>query len=193
MFLLALAPDVMRLLPRVVLVILLLHPALGRAQATRIAPAMGSMAFLLGEWEGSGWIRTGPGAPATFRQRETVRPAAGGAVVVIDGRGVSTVAGQEGRIVHEAFAVVSFDSAAHQFRWRAYRATGPELDVVPSVKGDTLVWGFPMPGGAVRFVIDLSHDGAWHEVGDFIRDGAPPSRFFEMTLRRRENPPAPGL
>lgn len=155
------------------------------AQRSTLTPALQPLAFLIGEWEGTGWIRIGRAAPATFRQRETVRPAAGGVVVVIDGRGVSADAGQEGRVVHEAFAVVSFDSASNQFRWRAYRAAGPELDVVPTVGGDSLVWGFPADGGAVRFLIRRTPAGEWHELGDFVPAGAPPIRFFEMTLVRR--------
>src|SRR4051812_32529151 len=100
------------------------------AQAPRAIPvnvtAMRRLDFLLGEWEGDGWILQGRGERRTFHQRETVRSAAGGTVVVIDGLGTSTDAGREGETVHQAFALVTYDSVTAKLRWRAYRATGEE-------------------------------------------------------------------
>jgi hypothetical protein len=156
----------------------------GAAQETSLQASLQPLAFLIGEWDGTGWIRTGPGEPATFHQHEVVRAAAGGSVLIIDGLGRSTVPGQDGRIVHQAFAVVSYDSAGSRFRWRAYRAGGDELDVVPEVGRDRLTWGFPSPGGSIRFTIDRTAGGDWHEIGEFVRAGAPDTKFFEMTLQR---------
>jgi hypothetical protein len=51
------------------------------------------------------------------------------------------------------------------------------------IRPDTMVWGFAVPGGRVRYVIALT-DQTWHETGEFIRDGAPPVRTIEMRLRR---------
>lgn len=166
-------------------------PALAQTSGSTPAPspaaitALHRLDFLLGEWEGNGWIRTGPGEPATFRQHESVRASAGGTVIVIDGSGTSTRASDQGRVVHQAFAVLSFDPQKHGLRMRAYRADGVELDGDPVVSADTLVWGFAVaPGMRVRFTIGKAPDGAWHEVGHLLRDGAPPSQFFETTLRK---------
>lgn len=147
--------------------------------------ALHQLDFLIGEWEGTGWIRLGPGEPHRFQQHETVRQAAGGAVVVIDGLGRSTAIGEENRIVHTAFAVISYDSTTQHFRWRAYRGDGAELDVVPSIGVDRLVWGFPSNGSQVRFTIERTPTGQWHETGELVRDGAPAVQFFEMTLQKR--------
>lgn len=165
------------------------------AQAPRAIPvnvtALGRLDFLLGEWEGDGWILLGRGERRTFHQRETVRSAAGGTVVVIDGLGTSTDAGREGETVHQAFAVVTYDSATAKLRWRAYRATGEETVAEPMVERDTLVWGMELGpggrGGRIRFTIRRTATGEWNEIGEMIAPGANGriTKFFEMTLKRR--------
>ena len=164
------------------------------AQADRTAAAatspfvvaMRRLEFLIGEWEGTGWIRTGPQAQATFAQRERVRYAAGGSVVVVDGLGTSTVRGPtEGAIVHQAFAVVSYDTTGKTYRWRAYRAGDDEILATPEIGDGRLVWGMRAgPTGRIRFTIVLTPAGEWHEVGEINIDGSAWMQFFEMTLRR---------
>ncbi len=184
------------------------RPAAGSASATSSAEpapsasavAMHRLDFLLGEWEGDGWIIAGRDGRRTFHQRETVRPAAGGTVVIIDGLGTSTDAGRKGAIVHQAFALVSYDSAGKAYRWRAFRATGDETATVPAISDNTIVWGMDVgPVGHashVRFTIELTPQGTWHEVGDFLQPDAASDaagvRFFEMTLHKRATMPSRG-
>jgi hypothetical protein len=148
--------------------------------------AMKRLDFLVGQWEGTGWIQMGP-RRATFRQRETVRYAAGGTVVIIDGLGHSQDPGRQDRIVHQAFAVVSYDAASQAFRWRAYRAAdGNEITAQPEVGTDKLVWGFDLPqsgAGHVRFTITRTAAGDWLEVGEMQRPSGEWMQFFEMTLK----------
>ena len=158
------------------------------------AVAMHKLDFLLGSWEGDGWIIMGRDGRRTFHQHETVRPAAGGVVVIIDGLGKSTDVGREGQVIHQAFALVSHDSATKTFRWRAFRATGEETVAEPVIGDSSLVWGMDVgPAGHashVRFTIELTPDGAWHEVGDLLPPGSvgdsTGSRFFEMTLHKKQ-------
>ena len=159
------------------------QPTHGAAGATPDSVALSPLAFLVGEWEGTGWLQMGPQRQPA-RVRETARWAAGGAVLVIDGLGTSTEPGSEGRPVHQAFAVVSYDRAAGAVRFRAYRA-GEEIVDTPTIEERRLVWRRPAPGGGqVRFTMSLTPAGEWHEVGEFSRDGASWTRFLEMTLRR---------
>lgn len=140
--------------------------------------------FLQGRWEGTGWIQMGP-QRATFRQEEMVRTAAGGTVLIIDGLGRSADEGQKGRVVHQAFGVLSFDAARQAFRWRAYRADGQEVEATPEVSENRFVWGFEGNGMKVRFTITKTDAGEWLEIGEMTRPGtAEPFKFFEMTLRR---------
>lgn len=155
------------------------------ASGVQSSEAMKRLDFLVGEWEGAGWIQMGR-EHATFRQRETVRTAAGGTVIVIDGLGRSTDPAQADRIVHQAFAVVSFDAASQQFRWRAFRADGNEIDATPTVATDKLVWGFTPPKGPeVRFTFTRTAAGEWFEIGEVSMKPGEWMKFFEMTLKKR--------
>ncbi|HEY6137748.1 MAG TPA: hypothetical protein VI670_08290 [Thermoanaerobaculia bacterium] len=158
-------------------------PAVAQGPAAEKArvDAIAKLGFLTGEWAGEGWAATGRDQRATFKQTESVRTAAGGSVLVIDGLGVNA----EGKAVHQAFAVVSYDAAASKYRWRAYTRANGEVDVEPAVGDGTLVWGFPVPGGQVRFSIDRTPAGGWHEIGEFSRDGKSWFKTLEMNLERK--------
>src|SRR4051812_12848731 len=76
----------------------------------RAVVALRQIGFLIGQWDGDGWIQAGA-ERRTFHEHENVRYAAGGAVVVVDGTGTVTSPGPaHGTIGHLAFAVLSYDS-----------------------------------------------------------------------------------
>ena len=52
------------------------------------------------------------------------------------------------------------------------------------MRGDSLVWGFPVPGGRVRYTIWRGVGDTWEEIGEFLREGAAPMRIITMSLRR---------
>ena len=56
-----------------------------------------------------------------------------------------------------------------------------EADI--QVRPDTLIWGFPVQGGRIRFTIAYSNTD-WHEVGHYIREGMPPIPTIEMRLKK---------
>lgn len=143
---------------------------------------MTPLGALVGEWEGSGWFRMGPGEPQQFTQRERVRWAAGEEVLVIDGLGKDA----DGNPVHQAFAMVSWDAEAGTHVMHAYSAGGGPVTDTPHVAADSLVWGFAeASGGRIRFTIHF--DAArWREVGEYSPDGVQWHRFLEMDLRRGE-------
>lgn len=142
--------------------------------------------FLLGQWQGEGWIMLGQGERRTFKQTETVQSKLDGLLMVVDGLGKGkTPEKQEEVVVHNAFAVVSYDNETKTFRWRAYRADGFALDTEGKVGDKSLAWGFRSPqGGDIRFTINLTEKDQWNEVGEFSRDGKSWIKFFEMTLQR---------
>jgi hypothetical protein len=172
----------------VALLMLLALPFAAGAQTPGAAQRaeMKKLDFLLGQWQGEGWIVLGQGERRTFKQTETVQSKLGGLLMVIDGLGKGKVAGaQEEVVVHNAFAVASYDGEKKTFRWRAYRADGLVLDVDAAVGENSLIWGFRSPqGGDIRFTIKLTERGQWNEVGEYSRDGKSWNKFFEMTLQR---------
>lgn len=149
------------------------------------AAEMKRLDFLVGRWEGEGWIALGPGGRHTFRQTENVEGKAGGAALLVEGVGRSKDPGDAGAVIHNAFAVITYDRKAGAFRWYALRAGGDPVDTQLKVSENTLIWAAPNPGGGeMRFTIRLNEKGQWFEVGEFSRDGKAWQKFFEMTLDR---------
>jgi hypothetical protein len=139
------------------------------------------LGWLIGKWKGSGWIQTEQGRKE-FTQTETVEGKLDGLVVVIEGRGVSK---ENGALIHNALAFVSYDDRARTFRWRAFTNDGRQTDTVAQVRTNSLEWGLEIPPrGRIRYTVTLKENGDWFEVGEMTQDGQSWQKFFEMTLRR---------
>jgi hypothetical protein len=169
--------------------LMLLTPvaALAQSPSTASAAEMKKLDFLTGDWKGEGWIEMGPGGRSTFKQTEAVQSKLNGTVIIVEGLGTGKLAstGQEG-IVHNALAVISYDSAARKYLFRAFRADGNYIDANVTLTEKGLIWGFrpPQQGGEIRYTIKLTDAGQWHEIGEFSMDGKQWRKFFEMTLQR---------
>jgi hypothetical protein len=177
------------LVPAVLLVCAVAAPVRGQAQpgggalAERARAALAPLSALVGQWEGDAQGAAGPGAMRRFRQSEDVVFGAGKTVLIVRGTGRSTEASNAGEIVYEAAASIWFDPDSSRLRMRAHRAEGLAINADIELKPDTLMWGFPVPGGRVRYTLAYSETD-WHEVGHFLRDGAAPMQFIEMRLKR---------
>lgn len=153
------------------------------ARVARLRGIIAPMGALAGEWEGEGQVSTGPGRPLVVRQTEEIWWGSGRTVLFIRGTGYSTDPATRDSVVYEAAAVAWADAATGKIRMRAYR-DGQEIDADLSFRGDTLEWGFAVPGGRVQYVVALTAD-SWHEVGHFLRDGGGKFPIVELRLRRR--------
>ncbi len=168
--------------------LMLLAPVAAMAQlpSTASAAEMKKLDFLTGEWKGEGWIEMGPGGRSTFKQTEAVQSKLNGTVIIVEGLGTGKLAGsgQDG-VVHNALAVISYDSAARKYLFRAFRADGNYIDANATVGDKNLIWGFKSPQGAeIKYTIKLNDAGQWLEIGEFSMDGKQWRKFFEMTLQR---------
>lgn len=158
------------------------------AQGLPPAPAeMEAVAWLAGDWEGSGWIEYSPGQRAEFTGRERVEARMGGRLVVLEGEFTAWMGPQAGDVpVHQALGVISYDERGDRYQFRTYTARGGHGDARPMEVGDgRLVWGYDDPTmGSVRYTMTRTETGAWHEVGHASRDdGETWHHFFEMTLQ----------
>jgi hypothetical protein len=136
---------------------------------------------LVGDWEGDARAVTAPNESINVRQHEYVAFGAGRTVLMVRGVGRSMEAANRGEIVFEAAATIWFDG--QQLRMRAHTADGLSIEPTFEVRPDTLIWGFPRPGGRVQFTIAYT-DSTWHEVSHFVREGTPPFLAVEMRLRK---------
>lgn len=146
--------------------------------------AVGKLSFLEGNWEGGGWVQTGPDERIEFRQTELVETRLDGGLLLVEGIGHDT--GDAPRRVHHALAVAAYDPITDSVRWLAFVPGRPVVDVEPLIGDGHMQWGFePAPGARVRFRIDVE-ERTWHQVGEFSRDGESWHEFIEMTLMRRD-------
>jgi hypothetical protein len=143
--------------------------------------AMQKLAFMVGEWTGSGSIAMGPGPRQAFAQSEHIQFKHDGTLLLIEGQGKSP---ETGAIVHDALAVVTFDAASGKYKFRSFAAVGRFADTEATVSGNVMTWSLNAGPQKIRYTITVDN-GAWHEVGERSADGATWIPFFEMTLKRR--------
>jgi hypothetical protein len=148
--------------------------------------AIEPLLWLIGEWEGEGWIQMGPGERSTFTIHERAETALGDRLIVVEGVGRATGEGEEaGQVVHHAFGVLSWDGERGDYRFSTYRADQPGVDARATIEDGVVTWRFETPRGQIRYHIRQTEDDAWRENGEFSPDqGATWHPFFEMTLHR---------
>jgi len=171
----------------VAVLILLAAPALAQAQSAGNSAEMRKLDFLLGAWEGEGWMEVGPGQRRAVKVKESVQSKAEGSLLTLEGLGKAKPPGKdEEAVVHNAFGIIWRDGEAQRFRMLSWRA-GRTMDADITVGEKTLIWGFRDQGaGQIRFTIKLDEDGRWFEIGEISRDGTSWNKFFEMRLKRAD-------
>ena len=148
--------------------------ALVAAQKAALAP----LAFMDGAWRGEARHTGFDGKQHVMVQTERVGPMLDGAIKVIEGRGYDA----DGSTAFNAFAVLSWDVGRQAYTLRS-NAMGQASDFAFRATADGFVWEIPAGPMTIRYTANF-RDGVWKEVGERIAEGAPPVRFFEMTLTR---------
>lgn len=168
-------------------------PAVVRAQtATANSPAdavaakraaMERLAYLVGEWEGEGWMQMG-GQRLTFRGGERVQSRLGGLALLVEGDFTSRPPGATRDVpVHQTLGVITFDEATSTYRFATWLATGATGSYTLELRPDGWRWHIDVGAGTLRYTATFPGD-EWVEIGEFSRDGANWDQFFEMRLRR---------
>jgi len=149
---------------------------------TAAAEGMPRLAFLMGHWEGDGWIEVAPGERRPFHESETVAAKLQGSILVVEGlgHGVSDRAATS-PIVHEALAVISWDAPRSEYRFLSWESSGRHVDAAGRLEQGAFLWSFAAgPGREIQFRIHLDDQGRWTETGE---SGG--HVFFEMILTRQ--------
>lgn len=163
-------------------------PAIGPQRSPQAAlmerqrAALGRLDPMVGSWAGSGWIATGPGQRREFTQTEQVERKLDGTLITIQGEGRDKT--DPAKVVHSAFAILTYDPGKQQYRYLAFSG-GRSLDVVPEITAKGWRWGFDTPAGRIRNTLDFSA-GEWREFGEISRDsGQTWHKNFDMVLKRK--------
>ena len=140
--------------------------------------AMKPLAFMDGEWRGSGWAFSPTGEKRQFTQTERVGPFLGGSVKVIEGKAYD----DKGEVLFNAFGTVYFEPAKKTYTMHSY-AQGSVGDFSFKPTSDGFTWEIAAGPMTIRYTAVIK-DGTWHETGDSISPGKDPVRIFEMTIKR---------
>lgn len=134
-----------------------------------------------GNWNGEGWIQMGP-TKHTFQQKETISLKANRTILQIEGLGTES---ETKEVVHQAFAIISYDAVKANYQMLAVRADGVVIHPEATLQSaGNLEWSFTVAnGGHVKFVIEIK-DNTWVEKGMFSRDGTNWTPFMEMNLKK---------
>jgi hypothetical protein len=142
---------------------------------------------LVGKWLGEGSIQQGPGPSQSSSIEENIEWKLDGTIITIEGMGRKDPGTAQEKIVHHAFAVLSYDYTSKGYRFKTYLQDGKTADAWFEVKDDMKYqWGFDVPTGKIRYSITIDQTGKkWNEIGEFSADGITWRKFFEMNLAKQ--------
>ena len=146
--------------------------------------ALQKISFLTGSWKGSGWMQMGP-EKHSFNQTENIISKVNGTVIQIDGLGRDDK--NADLIIHQAFAIISYDIEKGKYLMKAFKGDGGQIDADAKLIDDhTFQWGFSsVMTGQIKYTISVLNN-KWVETGEISRDsGKTWMKYFEMTLTKQ--------
>lgn len=165
-----------RLVP-VFLVLTHLSPAHCQPSADRKV-AMEKLSFMRGVWAGPASGRNPDGTTYEVHQTERMGPMLNGDIIVVEGRGYK----KDGTVGFNAFGVVSWSPGTKKYELRSYAmGMAGTFDLEPTASG--YVWTVPAGKGTLRYTATVTKDH-WKEIGEYMAPGQPPSKTFEMNLKK---------
>jgi hypothetical protein len=149
-----------------------------------VVDAIQKISFLTGNWKGTGWIQMGP-QKSTFNQTENISAKVNGTIIQIEGQGKD----QQKRdiVIHQAFAIISYDFENSKYLMKAFRGDGAQIDADAKLIDDpSFQWDFSSAmTGQIKYTISVVNN-KWTEIGEMSRDnGKNWLKYFEMILDKQ--------
>jgi hypothetical protein len=142
---------------------------------------MKELAFMAGEWTGSGWTTGQDRKMSTFSQTESLQFDLGGTVLIIRGQGKDA----QGNIAHNAFAVISYNAQTKAYQMHSWLENGMSTQAAVELLGPgKLNWWFKTESGTIRYKLEFEGK-TWKESGEFSPDEKAWYPFLEMSLTRK--------
>ena len=153
-----------------------------QSDVSKYVTEMAKLAFLVGGWEGEGWIQQ-RNERIEFKQKEHVQLKLDSTTLLIEGIGYV-----DGEIGFHAMAIVSFDPANGNYMFNSFLNDGKYTQAAGIFKDDgSFEWSFDVPnGGTVKYIMAFTVD-TWQETGHFSQDGTQWFPFMEMKLTKTKN------
>ncbi|MBK7428873.1 MAG: hypothetical protein IPI60_18550 [Saprospiraceae bacterium] len=134
------------------------------------------LAYLVRDWEGTGWMMIQDGSKHNFKQFEKIQLKLDGTALLIEGRGYT-----EGKLIHDAMAVLTYSKEDAHFNLNSFLFSGRQGKFKAELMGEKLYW---YPNEYIRYIIYLNEKGQWYETGEMKR-GESWFQFIEMTLDKK--------
>jgi hypothetical protein len=150
---------------------------------TQMSRATDEMAYLVGEWEGSGWVYDRTGTRNTFDLFESVQVGADGYALIVLGEGFSPEGqGRNGRSTHNAAGFIN--STPSGYVMRAVTGEGRSQDVALELTETGFDWQLDIgPAGHIRYSTSVQNN-IWTEDGYFCPTGGECRQTFHVRLER---------
>lgn len=146
--------------------------------------AMEKLAYMAGDWQGTGWMQMGPGPRSEFRGGEKVQSKLFGLALLVEGAFFAPDSGGKERPAHTTLGVISYAPAEEKYKFRYWLATGFSGERDLTLTDDGWYWELPAgPGATIRYTM-THEDGTWSEIGERTTDGKTWQKFFEMKLKK---------
>lgn len=136
---------------------------------------------LIGQWEGSGWMRMPDGKRVEFNQTEDIYSKLEGQLLVINGLGRDASTDEK---IFEAFGVINYSQQENVYKFNAYTNDGRHTLANFEVTPDGFNWWFDTGNGTVKYKAKVTSD-TWVEEGFYSPDEENWYPFFKMELEKK--------
>jgi hypothetical protein len=133
------------------------------------------LAFLVGNWEGNGWLIGRDRKKSEFSQTEKIKFKLDSSLILIEGLGRA-----DGKVIHNALALITFNKEEKNYSFQSYLQNGRKGNFKGELIDNKFYW---YPNEMTRYIIWLNEKDQWYEKGEYNREGNW-FQFFEMTLNR---------
>lgn len=141
--------------------------------------AIDKLNYMNGTWVGEAWTRMRDGTVHKVTHTERIGPLLGGTVKVIEGHSYRP----DGSDGFNALAIISYDEVTQKYEMRSYaQGRAGFFEMKPTPAGG-YTWEIPAGPMKIRYTAVIQN-GNWNEIGEYLIEGKPPSKFFEMTVKR---------
>lgn len=150
-----------------------------------IKTEMKKVAYMAGRWSGEATMKRGNTPAIKVLQEENIQFKLDGTVLLIEGTGRSTEAGNP--VVFNALAIISYNQYTKEFKMKSHVLDGNSTEAYFKVLGENhFEWGFETPQKAkIKYDIVLDQQAkSWVEKGEYSPDGTTWYPFIEMKLTK---------
>ena len=159
----------------------LIHNAAKAQNATTNLDKMQILKGWAGKWTGEGWMVDESRQRTEFTVEEHIQLKLDGRTILAEGVGKSKATGKEG---FRSLGVFYYNNESKTYEVRSWLADGNMTTATAEITEDGLfVWGFEVPGGSIRYTIQIDGD-TWNEKGEYVMASGQAFPVMEMNLTR---------